>query len=170
MINQVFVDFDIWIENVPKEIDFTVGKWTIKRKNKKYSRLEKRIQSLYQCYSCGSTLCRDGRCRNYKEALMELADEMGIDRRDKEEIKKLKPLMGRFCHICGKTGGHHGKDEKCVMKCKWCGSHDHNSTTHPECPFWNAWGIITLLYNPYFVRNQMNQYGYLAWDGDLDPK
>ena len=118
LINQVFVDFDIWIDNIPKEIDYTVGKWTIKRKNKKYSRLEKRIQSMYQCYTCGSTMCRDGRCRNYKEAICGLADEMGIDKNDKEEMKKLKPLMGRFCHICGKTGGHQRKDEKCVSKCK----------------------------------------------------
>ena len=68
------------------------------------------------------------------------------------------------------TGGHQDPNTKCTMKCKWCGSHEHNSTTHPKCPFWNAWCIITLLYNPYFVRNQMNPQGYLAWDGVLDPK
>ena len=50
------------------------------------------------------------------------------------------------------------------------GSSEHDSTISPRCPFWNCWGIISLLYNPYFVRNQMNPHGYLAWDGDLDPK
>ena len=33
IINQVFVDFDVWVEELPCQIDYTVGKWEIKRKN-----------------------------------------------------------------------------------------------------------------------------------------
>ena len=160
LINQVFVDFDVWVENIPKEIDYTVGRWIIKRTNDRLSRLEKRIDSLYQCHSCGVPGCKDGRCKNFKEALHKLAAKNGVNTKDKTKMQKLKKLMDRFCHNCGKTGGHQDLNHKCIRKCKFCGSHDHNSTTHPKCPFWNAWDIITLLYNLYFARNQMNAYGY----------
>ena len=171
LINQVFIDFDIWVENIPNEIDYTVGKWKIDRKNSKQNKLEKRIFSLYQFYSCGGIACRDGRCRHYNEALDKLANKLGIDlSKDKSRLNELKQMIRRFCHNCGKTGGHANPDTKCKRRCKWCGSHDYSGTIHPQCPFWNACGIITLLYNPYYVRNQMNPYGYLAWDGDLDPK
>ena len=99
--------------------------------------------------------------------MKEIAKELNLDLNIPAHVKKAKGLIDRFCHNCGKTGGHTGP---CHQQCKWCKSTEHNSIAHPECPFWNAWGIISLLYNPYFVRNQRNTYGYLAWEGDLDPK
>ena len=32
LINQVFVDFDIWVDDIPKTIDYLVGTWKIQRK------------------------------------------------------------------------------------------------------------------------------------------
>ena len=178
LINQVFVDFDIWVENIPSKIDYSVGVWQIQRKNARSNQLEKRLRSLYQCYTCGGIACHDKRCRHFNETVIELCEEYGIDwrtdkngrRRDNDGWERMKRLMGRFCHHCGKNGGHHRKQVKCKKHCKWCGSDEHDSTISPRCPFWNCWGIISLLYNPYFIRNQMNPHGYLAWDGDLDPK
>ena len=54
------------------------------------------------------------------------------------------------------------------MHCKFCGSDEHNSQTHPACPYWNACGIITLLYNDYYVRNQGFSSGYQVVRGELD--
>ena len=78
--------------------------------------------SSYQCYSCGGIACHDKRCRHFNEAVIELCEENGIDwHNDKDGWNRMKKLMGKFCHHCGKTGGHHGKKESCQKHCKWCG-------------------------------------------------
>ena len=144
LINQIFIEFKVWVDKIPKYIDYTVGQWDIKRKNSRLSKLEKRIKSMYQCYSCGGNACRDKRCRHFNKKVTKLCQKNGIDyKNDKNGYEKMKKLMGRFCHHCGKTGGHHGENVKCEQFCKWCKSHDHDSTVNPKCPYWNCWGIIS---------------------------
>ena len=160
LTNQVFVQFSTWIDDIPDSIDYVLGKFPMKCITTKLTQLEKRSQSFKQCYSCGAIECADRRCRVYNYTIRKIAKQKGIT------LVEARKLMGKFCGNCGQTGGHVGH---CKMHCKWCGSDNHNSMIHPECPYWNAWGILTLLYNDYFVRNQTNTFGYITSNNDLDP-
>ena len=99
-----------------------------------------------QCYYCGRMECKNNRCRQFNATVEELAVKYQVPE------YKAKKWMGHFCTNCGQVGGHRGK---CHKFCRFCGSSDHNSQVHPECPYWNGWGILTLLYNDNFVRNQV---------------
>ena len=97
--------------------------------------------------------CSKNYCKYYNQTLWEITNELNISK------NQARPLIGNFCSNCGQTGGHRGE---CKMHCKFCGSDDHNSQTHPSCLYWNAWGIITLLSNDYYVRNQGFSSGYVV--------
>ena len=74
----------------------------------------KRLRSLYQCWSCGGIACKDRRCRHFNKEVIKLCKKNNIDyKNDRNGFERMKKLMGRFCHHCGKTGGHHGEDVKC---------------------------------------------------------
>ena len=45
----------------------------------------------------------------------------------------------------------------------------YGSQIHPECPYWNAWGMITVLYNDYFVRSQVTLQGFKQHTIRTDP-
>ena len=69
LINQVFIDFDIWvlIFQMKLIIQLVNGRLNVKIQDK--INWKSVFFSLYQCYSCGGIACRDGRCRHYNEAL-----------------------------------------------------------------------------------------------------
>ena len=149
--NNIYIEFNKWVDNIPKEIDYALDKWMVELVSSKDSILEKRLRALKQCDSCGDIKCRKNRCRNFKKTVNMLALKYNVN---KETAKK---WMGRFCDNCGQTGGHRGK---CERYCKFCGSTTHNSQVSPLCPYWNGWAILTLLYNDNYVRNLIVRNDY----------
>ena len=149
--SNIYIEFDKWLDDIPSHIDYALGKWDIQLVSTKSSDLEKRLLAFKQCENCGDIRCKKNRCRNFKKTVYLLANKYQVDK------NVAKKWIVRFCHNCGQTGGHRGK---CMRRCKFCGSHNHNSQVSPECPYWNAWGILTLLYNEYFVRNQIVRNDY----------
>ena len=156
----IYIEFDRWLDNIPECIDYALGKWKIEQLSDKMSTLERRMFTFTQCKHCGRIECENNRCREFNKMALVLAGKYDV------EVKQAKKWIGRFCHNCGQVGGHQGK---CERHCRFCDSNDHNSMISPECPYWNGWAILTLLYNDYFIRNQVNIHGFNQHKIKTDP-
>ena len=165
--NTIYVEFNKWIDEFPEIIDYKLGDIKLRCTTTKDTRLEKVMKQLYQCYTCGGIECADRKCRHYNATVEDIRNYNKING-SKMSFKEAKDWMGRFCQNCGQVGGHLGQECHHTMKCKWCGSHDHDNNINAECCYWNAIGMLCLLYYPYYIRNQQNEFGYLAWKNYLD--
>ena len=155
----IFVQFDKWIDELPEKIDYALGGWPITLVTKRLTPLERRMRSFHQCKHCGGIECRKDFCYEFNRTRDKIAEKNGISK------KAAQKCIGKFCQNCGQIGGHIGK---CEQKCRFCGKHDHNSLVHPECPYWNGWGILTMLFNDYFTRNQVTIHGHQENTNKLD--
>ena len=158
--SNIYIEFDRWLDYIPEYIDYALGRWNIEQLSDKLSRLEKRLFSFTQCYYCGRIECQHNRCREFNKMALILSGKYGVD------IKIAKKWIGKCCLKCGQVGGHQGH---CKKHCRFCGSDDHNSQISPECPYWNGWGILTLLYDDYFIRNQITIHGFKNHSTVTDP-
>ena len=165
--NTIYVEFNTWLDNFPDSIDYKLGDIKLRCTTTKETKLEKVMRKLYQCYTCGGIACADRSCRHFNSTVEEIQKYNSLNGKEMP-FREAKEWMGRFCQNCGQIGGHYGRECHREMHCKWCGSNSHDNNIDLECSYWNAIAMLCLLYYPYYIRNQQNEFGYLAWKNYLD--
>ena len=107
----IYIEFDKWLDHIPKYIDYALGVWKVDLVTTPLSDLEKRCRAIGQCQTCGDITCEYNRCRKYNQLVDQLADQYNVKK------EKAKRWIGRFCTNCGQIGGHRGK---CHTHCRFC--------------------------------------------------
>ena len=71
--NNIFIEFDQWLDNIPDEIDYALGTWKLVLVSTKLSTLERRLKSFYQCKYCRGIECTSTTCRRFTKMAKLLA-------------------------------------------------------------------------------------------------
>ena len=148
--------------DMPEFLQFQFYKCKVTAWDHGQNDIEKRIADLFQCHNCASAECRPGHCKEFGLMMDAYMEGNG------DNWQSAKRKINHFCVNCGESGGHYGQSCPNKMKCKFCGSTEHNNWKSWKCPYWRLYGILTKLFNVYYKKNRKIDGIAMEMKGNMD--